>query len=145
VFVALVLAVTCQAPSPDALPDAGPTDPVGVATALGRGLLAGDVEALSRLTPPGFSFDGRVVWNAADIKAEWLHALEQRPLAGVPLYGVEVVTADEMQRRYGKPPARLSQLNLTGAQVAIVNLGGRAMLVFFKKKGDAWVPIGVSD
>lgn len=63
----------------------------------------------------------------------------------MPLYGVELVTYEEMIKRYGKPPARLDKMSFTGSQVAIVNLEGRAMLVFFKKKGDAWVPFGVSD
>ncbi len=142
VFVARALLLT---PLAGDLPDAGPTDPAGLAAAFARGLLAGDVETLTRLTPSGFSFDGRQTWNPADARAEWLRALEQRPLAGVPLYGVEVVTSEEMLKRYGKPPARLAQLNLTGAEIAIVNLGGRALLVFFKKHGDAWVPLGVSD
>ena len=112
---------------------------------MARGLLAGDVDALTKLTPSGFAFEGRQTWSAADARAEWVHALEQRPLAGVSLYGVEVVPEEEMVKRFGKPPARLSQLNLTGTRVAIINLGGRAIVLVFKKRGDAWTPIAISD
>jgi hypothetical protein len=129
-------------------PDGGslaPADPRDVAIDIGRRLLAGDVDALTMLTPNGFAFDGRPVWNSQDARAEWVRALEQRSLAGVQLYGVEVLPYDEMVKRYGKPPARLSQMNLMGTEVAVVNLGGRAMLVIFKKHGEGWTPIGVSD
>jgi hypothetical protein len=146
VFVLLTLAVVATEVGP--VPDAGPlplTEPAEIAAAMARGLLAGDVDALAKLTPSGFSFEGRQTWNAADIKAEWLHALEQRPLAGVQLYGVDVMTYEEMVKRHGKPPARLSQLSLPGTKVAIINLGGRAIVLVFKKKSDGWTPIAISD
>jgi hypothetical protein len=145
--VIVLLTLSLLAGNPSDVPDGGavPADPKDIAVSFARGLLAGDADALTKLTPPGFAFDGRVVWNAADVRSEWLHALEQRPLAGVQIYGVDVLPYDEMLKRYGKPPARLSQMNLAGTRIAVVDLGGRALLVIFKKKGDGWAAIGVSD
>ena len=117
----------------------------GTAIEIAQALLASDVEKLTALSPPGFAFDGRQAWSQADIRAEWTRSLGRRPLTGLKIHGAEVLGYDEMVKRYGAPPERWSRFNLSTARIAIVDLDGRALLVIFRKRGEAWVPLGVSD
>ena len=126
-------------------PDAGTPEVRDTALQIAQALLASDVEKLTALTPAGFAFDGRQAWSQSEIRAEWLHALERRSLKGAQIHGAEVVGCDEMVKRYGPPPERWSKFNLSATRIAIVNLDGRALLVIFRRRGDVWVPLGVSD
>jgi hypothetical protein len=139
----LVLAALLTAPP--SVADGGASDLREIAIQIVQALLVSDVDKLTALTPPGFAFDGRPVWGQADIRAEWTRALGRRSLAGAKIVGAEVVGYDEMTKRYGPPPERLSKLNLSAARIAIVNVEGRALLVIFRRRGEAWVPVGVSD
>jgi hypothetical protein len=38
-----------------------------------------------------------------------------------------------------------SKISLSATRIAIVGLEGRSLLVIFRKRGDAWVPLGISD
>jgi hypothetical protein len=125
--------------------DAGPPDLSDTAVTIAQALVASDVEKLVALTPAGFAFDGRQAWNQEDIRSEWTHALERRSLKGVIPGPPEVLGDDEMIKRYGPPPERWAKFNLGGSRIAIVDLGGRALLVIFRRKGDGWVLLGVSD
>lgn len=144
-LIGLIHLLALSAPDAGLEPGLGEHTPAFQAVLLARELLAGDLDALQTATPNGFTFEERQAWSQGAIHSEWFQALERRPLAGTQLYGVEVLSLDEMVKRYGKPPARLSTLNLSAARVAVVNLGGRALLVFFRKRGEAWVLSGISD
>jgi hypothetical protein len=142
VFGLVLLAQLAAEPSD---PDAGTFEIREIAAQIARALLASDVEKLAALTPTGFAFDGRQAWSQTDLRSEWLHALERRSLKGVQIDGIEVLGYDEMVERYGAPPERWSRFNLSGSRIAIVNLDGRALLMIFRKRGEGWVPLGVSD
>ena len=115
------------------------------ATQIVQALLASDVEKLTALTPLGFAFDGRQAWNQTDIRTEWTRALGRRPLTGAKIAGVEILGYEEMVKRYGAPPDRWSKINLSAARIAIVSLEGRSLLVIFRKRGEDWAPLGISD
>jgi hypothetical protein len=123
----------------------GATELEGIATQITQALLISDVEKLTALSPLGFAFDGRQAWSQADIRTEWMRALGRRPLEGLKIQGTEVLDYDEMVKRHGTPPERWSRINLSATRIAIVDLGGRALLVIFRKRGDGWVPLGVSE
>jgi hypothetical protein len=125
--------------------DGGVADISDTALRMTQALLASDVEQLAALCPAGFAFDGRQAWSQADVRAEWTRTLGRRALTGAKVLGVEVVGYDEMLKRYGPPPERWSKINLAGTRIAIVDLQGRELLVIFRKRGDVWVPMGVSD
>jgi hypothetical protein len=125
--------------------DGGAPEIEDTAIQIAEALLASDVEKLTALSPPGFAFDGRQAWSQADIRAEWTRALGRRPLAGLKVHGAEVVGYDEMVKRYGPPPERWSRINLSATRIAIVKLDGQALLVIFRKRGEAWVPLGITD
>jgi hypothetical protein len=139
-FVLLALLATDPIAS-----DGGVADLGDAARRITQALLDGDVEGLTALCPIGFAFDGRQAWTQADIRAEWTRALGRRALVGVKILGVEVMGYDEMLARYGPPPERWSKINLGGTRIATVDLEGRPLLVIFRKRGDSWVPMGVSD
>lgn len=125
--------------------DGGASEIEDTAIQFAQALLASDVEKLTALSPPGFAFDGRQAWSQADIRAEWTRSLGRRPLTGLKIHGAEVVGYDEMVKRYGAPPERWSRINLSAARIAIVNLDGRALLVIFRKRGEGWVPLGITE
>jgi hypothetical protein len=136
--------VACLAAEPDA-PGASSGEPKDITTAIVKALLGGDVETLTGFCPAGFSFDGRPAWSPAEIRQEWIRALQRRSLAGVQLAGVEVVDDGEMVKRYGNPPARWSRFNFTGTKIGIADLDGTALLIVFRRRGASWIPVGVGE
>jgi len=147
--VSALLALLAAAPEAGLL-DAGLAergdDPAAqTARQMAQALVAGDLDKLAASSPPGFAFDGRQVWSQADVRAEWTHALERRLLKNVKVGAVEVLGYDEMVQRYGAPPEKWSKFKLNGCRIAIVQLGARPLLVIFRKRGEEWVPLGVSD
>ncbi len=140
-----MLALLAADPTAPTAGDGGATELESTAIQIAQALLASDVEKLTALSPPGFAFDGREAWSQADIRAEWTQALGRRSLTGLKIHGAEVLDYDEMVKRHGAPPERWSRINLSATRIAIVDLDEGALLVIFRKRGDAWVPLGVSN
>ncbi len=138
----LLLAALASPPAPKAPAPLGVQDGT---IELARALIAKDLEKLVSLTPAPFSFDGSVARTPLEVRERWAAILDRHPVDRLHLYGVELLPYDQAVARYGKPPARLGELPWRGSMIAIANLGGRATIVVWKRRGDGFVPIAITD
>jgi hypothetical protein len=105
-----------------------------------------DVEGVVAFSRAPFSFDGRPAATADDIKKGWARYLADNPLRHATLYGLEVLPYEEMVKRYGPVPAKLADLPLKGAVIAVANIDGRANLALLRKDPTgAWRVYAFSD
>jgi hypothetical protein len=110
-----------------------------------RALLAKDLDALSRLTPVPFSFDGAEAATRAAVRQRWAALLERYPIDQLELRGVEVLSYDELVARYGKPPVRLQRLPIQGAQAAIIDLNGKGAVLLWRRRAKGFQLFAISD
>jgi hypothetical protein len=74
-----------------------------------------------------------------ELIAAWVKQLRLKRTDLVILYDIEVLTLPEMEKKYGKPPARLGLGNLKDPTIyaAVANLSGRAGVLLFLAPGTA--------
>ena len=137
--------VTSQVPSGSALPPSGEKGPSEIAHALFGALVARDLETLCQLTPAPFSFDGAEAHNRDEVRRAWTRVLQRHTVSTRKLGALELLTYEDLVKRYGPPPDRLSALPLAGSQAVIADLGGRPTILFLKKRGASWVPFAITD
>lgn len=110
-------------------------------------LISGDGARL--MSHAGFPFflEGRRVDRPEELRTEWAKALRSRRTDLLTLYGIEVLTPAEMEKRYGRPPQRLSAWpwRAPNTQVAVVNLSGHAAILLLRQAGAAWQVVGFHD
>jgi len=140
----LALALT-QPPGASAVAPIAERGPEETARALLETLLARDLEALCQLTPTPFSFDGREARSREEVRRAWTRVLQRHTVAGRKLGTIELLTYDELVKRYGPSPERLQSLPLAGSQAAVADLGGRPTLILMKKRGSSWVMFAITD
>lgn len=132
--------------SPEAI---GPEDSdPALRRAAGRFFLAlkrGDAAAVADLCRAPFRLESEPLATDAEVKKRLGKLLESRPLAALPLYGVEVFPAAAAIARHGAPPARLGELELKDAWVAIGNVGGSAVVAVFQRDGRGWRAVALTD
>ncbi len=75
-----------------------------------------------------------------ELFAVWLKNLREKRTDLLTLYGLEVLTPADMEKKYGKPPARLAQFPYKAARsyVVVGNLSGHAAVVVFRQVGTRW-------
>jgi hypothetical protein len=142
--VGLALALA-QGTAPAAGGSGAETGPAEMAHAIIDALLARDLDALCKLTPPPFSFDGVEAKNRDEVRRAWTRVLQRHSMAGRKLDGLELMTYEELVKRHGPPPARLASPALVGSDAVIAELGGRFTIILMKKRGTAYVPIAITD
>lgn len=110
-------------------------------------LIAGDTTRLVARAGYPFFLEGRKLDRPEDLRAQWGVALRSRRADLLKLYGVEVLPPAEMEKKYGKAPARLSGWNLKAPNtfVAVGNLSGHAAIVLLRQAGAAWQVVGFHD
>ncbi len=138
----------------DALPEgrlpsdvrgSGPDSLPLVAHELYTALLAKNVDRLAALSRAPFYFESRVASSPEEIKKRWASALSIQPLERLRLYDIDVLSPEEMVKKHGKPPERLSGWPLSGSTVTIGNFSGHAAVVLWRKSGNAWQAIAFHD
>lgn len=114
-----------------------------------QALISGDARLATSMSAMPFQFEERTVRTPDDLKAEWLKTLRSRRVDLLELYDLEVLTPVEMEKKYGKPPARLSGLHWRDPKTYVVvgNLSGRAAVVVFRAvpAGFGWQAVGYHD
>jgi hypothetical protein len=114
-----------------------------------QALISGDAKLATSMSAIPFQFEERAVRTPEDLKAEWLKTLRSRRIDLLELYDLEVLTPAEMEKKYGKPPARLSGLRWRDPKtyVVVANLSGHAAVVVFRavSVGFGWQAVGYHD
>ncbi|MFZ5468456.1 MAG: hypothetical protein ACOZIN_03370 [Myxococcota bacterium] len=111
-------------------------------------LLQADAHALVELSHFPFHLEDRAVSSPDELLQEWLKHLRSRRTDLLTLYGVEVLTPQEMEKKYGKPPSRLSALPWRGANtfLAVANISSHAAIAVVKNVGGGqWKVIAFHD
>lgn len=110
-------------------------------------LLAGDARAAApRLSYP-FQLEERRFDTPEPLVAAWVKALRARRTDLVTLYDIEVLPLAEMEKKYGKAPARLGAFVPRGADVyaAVANLSGHAAVLLYRQSSGDWRPFAYTD
>ena len=110
-------------------------------------VIGGDASALVARSGFPFFMESRRVDRPDDLLSAWTRSLRSRRTDLLKLYSVEILTPAEMEKKYGKPPARLSAWPLKSGTtfVAVANLSGHAAIVLLRQAGAAWQVVGFHD
>src|SRR5688572_9669930 len=137
------------APLPAPKPALSDTEVVAIrARAFFAALLAGDTGTLVKQADIPFLLEDRRLSSGETLKAEWLRELRAKRTDLLALKGLEILTPDEMEKRFGKPPARLSGWPLRSGKtlVAVANISGRAAIALYRHwGGDEWRVVAYHD
>ncbi|MFY0577622.1 hypothetical protein ACN28S_27820 [Cystobacter fuscus] len=110
-------------------------------------LLAGDVRgSVAYLTFP-FQLEERRFDAPEPLVATWVKELRNKRTDLVTLYDIEVLPYAELERKYGKPPARLGAIIPRGTEVyaAVANLSGHAAIILYRQTEDGWKAFAYTD
>ncbi len=107
----------------------------------------GNASAVMAHTGFPFFLEGRRYDKPDELQTQWSRSLRSRRTDLLKVYGVEVMTPTEMERKYGKAPARLASwpLKNNNTFIAVGNLSGKASVVLLRQAGVNWQVIGWHD
>jgi hypothetical protein len=144
------------APTPAAeMPEPRPTSRTGgepehirkQAHHLVESLLAGDVRGSVGYLAFPFQLEERRFDAPEPLVATWVKELRNKRTDLVTLYDIEVLPYAELERKYGKPPARLGAILPRGTEVyaAVANLSGHAAVILYRQTEDGWKAFAYTD
>jgi hypothetical protein len=145
-----VPAPTVQAPTaPAVAPEAGSVQELvrDEARYLVGYLLTGDVRSTVPMLSFPFQLEERRFDAPEPLVVTWVKELRNKRTDLVTLYDVEVLPYAEMEKKYGKPPARLGIVIPRGTEVyaAVANLSGRAAVLLYRQDGPDWKAFAYTD
>lgn len=110
-------------------------------------LLAGDARKVVGDCGFPFQLEDRRLATPEELFGELLKNLRAKRTDLLTLYDVELLSPADMEKKYGKPPSRLNNLNWRGAHtwVAVGNLSGHAAVAVVRLDGSRWNVIGYHD
>jgi hypothetical protein len=112
-------------------------------------LISGDARGLVLLSGYPFQLEDRRLEMPDELHKEWLKNLRSKRTDLLTLYDLEVLTPSEMEKKYGKPPARLGSLPLRAPRtyVVVANLSGHAAIAVFRPGTNAlaWQMVSYHD
>src|SRR5215510_3384828 len=117
------------------------------ATQFFQDLIAGKPAALVEHAAFPFYLDSKKITQPRDLLQEWTRNLSHKRTDLLVLYGIEVLTPAEMEKKYGRPPRRLSSLpwRAPDACLAVSNLSGRAAVILLRPVNGGWRVIAFHD
>ena len=94
-----------------------------------------------------FFMEARRVDRPEELRTQWGKSLRSRRADLLKLYSVDVFLLADMEKKYGKAPARLSAWcwRAPNTYVAVGNLSGHATVLLLHQAGAAWQVIGFHD
>ncbi len=94
-----------------------------------------------------FFMEARRVDRPEELRTQWGKSLRSRRADLLKLYSVDVFLLADMEKKYGKAPARLSAWSwrAPNTYVAVGNLSGHATVLLLHQAGAAWQVIGFHD
>jgi hypothetical protein len=111
-------------------------------------IISGDARSLVLNSAYPFQLEDRRLEMPDELHKEWLKNLRSKRTDLVTLYDVEVLTPAEMEKKYGRPPGRLSNLpwKAPRTMIAIGNLSGHAAVAVFRAHPTGrWQLVGYHD
>ncbi|MBL9038241.1 MAG: hypothetical protein JNG84_07005 [Archangium sp.] len=102
--------------------------------------------AVSRCGLP-FMLEGQRIDRPDELRTEWAKHLRSKRTDLLALYDVEVLTAADMEKKFGRPPQRLANWpwRNPGTLVAIANLSGHAAVLLLRQAGAVWQVVAFTD
>ncbi|MGA9526351.1 MAG: hypothetical protein WBV82_33165, partial [Myxococcaceae bacterium] len=99
-------------------------------------LLAGDARSISERAALPFQLESSRYLDQQALFDAWLKALRNKRTDLLTLNGIEVLLPEDMEKKYGKPPARLQSLPWRAPKtwIAVANLSGRAAIAVFRER-----------
>lgn len=110
-------------------------------------LLSGDAGRVVDFTGLPFMLEDKKIERPDELRSTWAKHLRSKRTDLIGLYGLETLTAAEMEKKYGQPPARLRNWPWRQSQQFLVvgNVSGRAAVVLLRNVGSTWQVIGYHD
>ncbi|CAM4517200.1 hypothetical protein COEX109129_38350 [Corallococcus exiguus] len=113
-----------------------------------QSLLTGDVRNASTELIFPFQLEDKRFNTPDELVQAWVKQLRSRRTDLVTLYDIEVLPIAEMEKKYGKPPARLGldPRALKDTWAAVGNLSGHAAIFLFRGSPDlSWHAFAYTD
>ncbi|RKG78267.1 hypothetical protein D7W79_13215, partial [Corallococcus exercitus] len=113
-----------------------------------QSLLTGDVRNASAELSYPFQLEDKRFSTPDELVQAWVKQLRARRTDLVTLYDIEVLPIAEMEKKYGKPPARLGldPRALKDTWAAVGNLSGHAAIFLFRGSPDlSWHAFAYTD
>ncbi|NOK39632.1 hypothetical protein HMI49_41360, partial [Corallococcus exercitus] len=113
-----------------------------------QSLLTGDVRNASTELSYPFQLEDKRFSTPDELVQAWVKQLRARRTDLVTLYDIEVLPIAEMEKKYGKPPARLGldPRALKDTWAAVGNLSGHAAIFLFRGSPDlSWHAFAYTD
>jgi hypothetical protein len=147
-----------QAPAvPEVAPDASPKaltateiqeDVRDEARHLLSALLSGDVRGIAPSLSYPFQLEERRFDTPESLVVTWVKQLRQKRTDLVNLYDIEVLSYTDLEKKYGKPPARLGAIvprGGTDVYAAVANLSGRGAIILYRYTREGWIAFAFTD
>lgn len=103
-------------------------------------LVGGDAGRVVDYTGLPFFLEDKRIDRPDELRSSWARHLRSKRTDLITLYGVELFTPADFEKKYGPPPARLKSWSWrqSGQYLAVANLSGRAAIVLLKPLGATW-------
>lgn len=111
-------------------------------------LLTGDVRGSVPMLAFPFQLEERRFDTPESLVVTWVKQLRNKRTDLVTLYDIEVLPYAEMEKKYGKPPARLGAIapaRGTEVYAAVANLSGHAAVILYRQDGSEWKAFAYTD
>lgn len=112
-----------------------------------QSLITGDVRSASNELFYPFQLEDKRFASAEELVAAWVKQLRLKRTDLVTLYDIEVLPLAEMEKKYGKAPARLGMdlRNEKDLWAAVGNLSGRPGIFLFRPYRDEYRAFAYTD
>lgn len=111
-------------------------------------LLSGDVRSIAPSLSYPFQLEERRFDTPESLVVTWIKQLRQKRTDLITLYDIEVLPYAELEKKYGKPPARLGAIVPRGSgevYAAVANLSGRAAIILYRDTLEGWSAFAYTD
>jgi hypothetical protein len=111
-------------------------------------LVTGDAGRVVDFAGLPFMLEDRKIDRPDELRSTWAKHLRSKRTDLITLYGIEVFTPAELEKKYGQPPARLKSWTWRSGGptfFAVANLSGRAAIVQLKSVGSTWQVVAYHD
>lgn len=119
-----------------------------VARSFFEALVSGDAGRVVDYAGLPFMLEDKKIERPDELRSTWAKHLRSKRTDLIALYGIEVLTPAEMEKKYGQPPARLKSWpwrNGPQQYLAVGNVSGRAAIVLLKYVGSTWQVVAYHD